>query len=227
MIHDINYLLWIAPAFLLALIAQGMVRSAYAQTSQIPARMSGFAAARHILDSWGLQEVTIEQMPGHLSDHYDPRHKVLRLSGDISHGRTMAAVGIAAHEAGHALQHAASYGPLVLRTAMVPITAVGSNLSLYIIMFGFILGMMTLIKVGIVLFALVVVFALVTLPVERNATTRAKRLMVSTGIVSPSEERSAGAVLDAAFLTYVASALSAVMTLLYYLYRSGLLGGRR
>ncbi|MCH5375955.1 MAG: zinc metallopeptidase, partial [Planctomycetes bacterium] len=151
MLWDFRLLIFLAPALLLAFIAQMMVRSAYAQASQVGTNMSGFAAARLILDSAGLRNIGIEQTPGHLSDHYDPRAKILRLSGDVYHGRSMAAVGIAAHEAGHAIQDAERYSPLVIRNAAVPAASFGSNAGMLLLILGVIFNFAPLLLVGIIL----------------------------------------------------------------------------
>ena len=184
---DFHLLLFIAPAMILGFIAQAMVRSAYARGSQIAAKMSGFAAARHILDSAALYDVSIEQIPGQLSDHYDPRHKVLRLSSDVYHGRTLSAVGIAAHEVGHAIQDAERYTPLVIRNAAVPAAGFGSNAGMLLLILGIIFGFPPLMLLGIILFSVVVIFQIVNLPVEFNASTRAKRRLVDLGIIDNQE----------------------------------------
>ena len=225
MIWDFRLLIFIAPALILGLVAQMMVRSAYARGNQIAARMSGYAAARKVLDSAGLFEVGIEQTPGHLSDHYDPRAKVLRLSGEVYHGRSMAAVGIAAHEAGHALQDARRYLPLVIRNAAVPAASFGSNAGILLLMLGVIFQLEPLLLFGIILFAAVVFFQVVNLPVEFDASARAKRQLVDLGIVPDQEMRYVNRVLNAAALTYVAATLQAILTLLYYIMRYS--GSRR
>lgn len=219
MILDFQLMLFIAPALILAAVAQFMVKSAYARASQVPARMSGFAAARHMLDAAGLQQVGIEQVAGQLSDHYDPRGKVLRLSRDVYHGRNMAAVGIAAHEAGHALQDAKRYAPLVIRNLAVPAASFGSGIGVYAALFGIALGLNLLLGIGIIIFAGVVFFQLVNLPVEFNASTRAKRQLVEYGIIDQSELTWVKKVLNAAALTYVAATLQSVLTLLYFVVR--------
>lgn len=219
MIWDFRLLIFIAPALILGIVAQMMVRSAYARGSQMAARMSGYAAARKVLDSAGLFEVGIEQTPGHLSDHYDPRAKVLRLSGEVYHGRSMAAVGIAAHEAGHALQDAHRYLPLVIRNAAVPAASFGSNAGILLLMLGVIFQLEPLLLFGIILFAAVVFFQVVNLPVEFDASARAKRQLVDLGIVPDQEMRYVNRVLNAAALTYVAATLQAILTLLYYIMR--------
>jgi Zn-dependent membrane protease YugP len=217
--YNIGLLLFTAPALILAFVAQWMVSSAYARGNQIAARMSGFLAARHILDAAGLPGVQIEAIPGQLSDHYDPRAKVLRLSADVYHGRSLAAVGIAAHEAGHAIQDAAGYMPLIIRNFAVPAASFGSNAGMLLCVLGLVMNFEWLLLAGIVLFSGVVFFQLVNLPVEFNASTRAKRLLVETGIVDAAEMGPVKSVLNAAALTYVAGTLQAVLTLLYYIFR--------
>jgi hypothetical protein len=174
-----------------------------------------------MLASQGLYNVRIEPADGFLSDHYDPQEKALRLSEDVYYGRSLSAVGVACHEAGHALQDAHGYRPLALRSALVPVTQVGSSLSWIVLTAGFVMHMTTMVYLGIALFAASVVFALVTLPVEWDASARAKALMVRAGIVSPSERVHAGSVLNAAFLTYLAAAVTSILTLIYYLVRAG------
>jgi len=164
--------------------------------------------------------VNIERVEGFLSDHYDPSSKTLRLSPGVYDSASLSAIGVACHEAGHALQHAASYGPLGLRSALVPVTNISSWLSYIVIFLGFIFQSGGMVMLGAILFSAVVVFSIVTLPVEWDASSRAKQLMVTAGIVSAPERDSAGKVLNAAFLTYVAAVLSALLTLLYYLVRA-------
>jgi Zn-dependent membrane protease YugP len=219
MILDPLYFLIIAPAVLLGLWAQFRIKSTYSVAQQTPASLSGAAAARHILDSAGLQNVDIEQVPGHLSDHYDPQRKILALSPDVYQTRSMAAVGIAAHEAGHAIQDAERYAPLVVRNAAVPVAGFGSNFGLLLLLIGMIMGQPSLLLLGIIHFAGVVVFQLVNLPVEFDASNRAKALLVSHGIVHQEEMHYVNKVLNAAALTYVAATLQAVLTLVYYLIR--------
>jgi uncharacterized protein len=223
------YLLFALPALLLGLWAQFRVKSAYGKFSRVRAMsgMTGAQAARRILDANGLQNVTIERVRGTLSDHYDPRSKVLRLSDSVYGEPSLAAVGVAAHEAGHALQDKVHYGPLKLRSAMVPTVQLGSWLGPIIFLIGlFLSGVVgeTIAWIGLVIFGATALFAIVTLPVEFNASKRAKELLVSTGVLAPQEVRGVDSVLDAAALTYVAAALQAIMTLLYY---ASLLMGRR
>jgi len=217
--YDFHFLLWVAPAILLGLWAQFRVRSTYAVAQEQPAPLSGAAAARHILDSAGLTNVAIEPVEGFLSDHYDPRDKVLRLSADVYQGRNLASVGIAAHEAGHALQDANAYAPLVVRNAAVPVANFGSGAGIWILIIGFILNLKPLILLGIGLFACMVFFQLVNLPVEFNASNRAKRQLVDLGVVSVDQMWYVNRVLNAAAWTYVAATLQSILTLLYYIMR--------
>jgi hypothetical protein len=197
----------------------------YAAASRQPAPLSGAAAARHILDSAGLQDVAIEEIPGHLSDHYDPRERVLRLSTDIYRSPTLAAVGIAAHESGHALQHAQGYALMAIRNAAVPMASFGSGAGIFLLIFGAILNFPALFMAGIVAFGAVVFFQIVNLPVEYDASHRAKLQLVQLGIVPQEEMYYVNRVLNAAALTYVAATLQSILTLLYYL--SMLSGDRR
>jgi uncharacterized protein len=211
-----QYLIWIAPALLLAMWAQFRVRSTYAQASQVPARLSGAAAARHILDAAGLQHVAIEPIAGQLTDHYDPRDKVLRLSEGVYGAPNAAAVGIAAHEAGHALQDAKQYAPLMIRNLAVPAANFGGSVGILMIMVGAGMGMLAVLWAGIIAFGCVAAFQLVNLPVEFDASNRAKRLLSDYGIVGPQEMPYVNGVLNAAAWTYVAATLQSVLTLLYY-----------
>jgi len=216
---DPMYLLAIAPALLLGLWAQLRIKMNYARAQQMPAPLSGAAAARHILDSAGLGNVGIEMVPGHLSDHYDPRDKVLRLSQEVYQSRTLAAVGIAAHEAGHAMQDARAYAPLMIRNAAVPMAGFGSGAGLWMAVFGAVLNIPWLLLAGILAFAGMVFFQVVNLPVEFNASSRAKAVLVDLRIISPDDLYYVKKVLNAAALTYVAATLQAILTLLYYVYR--------
>jgi len=226
---DPLYIMLMIPALILAGIATLVTRLTFSKYSKQRSLsgVTGAAAAQRLLSSQGVRDVAIEQVQGFLSDHYDPRTKTLRLSPDVYGSQSLSAIGVACHEAGHALQHAASYAPLVLRTTLVPVAQFGSYGSYILILLGSFMASMGLIKIGIVLFSATVLFTLITLPVEWNASARAKLLMVSSGIVTRTEQRAAGTVLNAAFLTYLAAALTALLQLLYYLMRSGLIGGRR
>ena len=205
------------PPMLLSLYAQWKVKSAFAAMSEIPARMSGAQAARRMLDSAGLTQVGIEQVPGRLSDHYDPRAKVLRLSPEVFQGRTMASLGVACHEAGHAFQDAQNYAPLVIRNTAVPVANFGGGLGGTVVMIGALMNFAGLIILGCLLFAGVVIFQLVNLPVEFNASSRAREQLVAQGMIAPNEEPYIAKVLNAAALTYVAATLQSVLTLFYYL----------
>jgi len=224
------YFLCIAPAVILGIWAQIRIRSTYAAARGLAAPLSGAAAARRVLDSAGLEGVRIEQIPGRLSDHYDPRDKVLRLSSEVYRSRSLAAVGIAAHEAGHAIQDARAYAPLVIRNAAVPVARFGSGMAIWMVILGAFLSANNpalgfLVPLGILLFSGFVFFQLVNLPVEFNASSRAKTQLVELGIVSPQELVYVNKVLNAAALTYVAATLQAVLTLLYLILRFG--GGDR
>ena len=218
---DPLYLLFSLPALLLALWAQWQVQSAYKKFSQVRTitGVNGAQAARRILDMNGLRHVVVERVEGFLSDHYDPAHKVLRLSPQVYEGSTLAAVGVAAHEAGHALQDREGYAMLKLRSAMVPSVQIGSWLGPIIFIVGFLMSGFigqTMAWAGLILFGATAAFALVTLPVEFNASGRARQLLVSHGILSPTELSGINSVLNAAALTYVAAAAQAISTLLYY-----------
>lgn len=216
---DFQYILWVAPAMLLALWAQMRVKSAYHTAKQEPAPLSGAAAARHILDSAGLRDVQIEQVPGELTDHYDPRAKVLRLSSEVYQGRNVAAVGIAAHEAEHAIQDLQHYAPLVIRNIAVPAANFGSGAAMTLFFIGMIANLQPLLIAGIVLFSTFVFFQVINLPVEFNASTRAKQQLVTLGIINDQQLVQVRKVLDAAALTYVAATLQAILTLLYLVSR--------
>jgi len=227
MIFDPVYFIMIAPAFLLSLYAQFKVKSSYSKYSKVSTSrgITGAKAAYEILRSEGITDVDIELSRGFLSDHYDPTKKVLRLSEAVYHGDSLASVGVAAHEVGHAIQHARGYMPLQLRSALVPISSVGSNLAWPLLIIGFILSVKSLLLAGIIFFTLAVIFQLITLPVEFNASSRALQALPATGILFGEEVVGAKKVLSAAALTYVAAAVSAVMQLLYFVMRAGLLGG--
>jgi len=223
---DPLYFLMIAPAFLLAMWAQWKVQATYAAAQRMPAPLSGAAAARHVLDSAGLDSVAIEQVPGHLSDHYDPRHKVLRLSQEVYQSRSLAAVGIAAHEAGHAIQDARGYAPLVVRNAAVPAANFGSGFSFLLLFLGMIMSIPTLVWAGVAAFGAVAFFQVINLPVEFNASARAKDQLVALGIISPQELTYVSKVLNAAAWTYVAATLQTLLTLLYYIFRASGMSSR-
>ncbi len=213
------YLLFIGPPLLLGLFAQWRVKSTFQQMSEMPARMTGAQAARQMLDSAGLYDVGVEPVQGFLSDHYDPRAKVLRLSPDVYQGRSLAALGVACHEAGHAFQDAKSYAPLKVRNMAVPAASFGSGIGVAMAMFGVILSFPPLLLMGIILFSGVVFFQVVNLPVEFDASARAKRHLTEHGLIADMEAPYVARVLNAAALTYVAGTLQAIMTLAYYIFR--------
>lgn len=215
---DPLYLILALPGLLLGLWAQMRVKGTFKKYSQVRTtrNLTGAEIARHLLDNQGLHDVRVEETQGFLSDHYDPRTRVLRLSPDVYRVPSVAAAGVAAHEMGHALQHSAGYAPLQLRSAIVPVVQLGSSLAPMLILIGFLLRFTTLAWIGVILFAGAVVFALITLPVEFDASRRAKALLSQGGIVSPEEAGGVSAVLNAAGWTYVAAAIAAIGQLLYY-----------
>jgi Zn-dependent membrane protease YugP len=229
---DPMYFVYVGPAILLAAWAQWKVKSAYANASRMPASsgLTGAGAAQRILNAYGVADVAIEPVRSFLGDHYDPRRKVLRLSPDVYHGRSLASVGIAAHEVGHAIQDAQAYAPLAIRNGLVPMASIGSQLSMAMLMVGLILAYMRIglgqpiAVIGLGLFAVVVLFQLINLPVEFNASSRAKTILVSQGIIAPTEQRAVGKVLSAAAMTYVAATIVAIMQMLYF---ASLIFGRR
>ena len=189
MIFDPLYLIMIVPALLLSIYAQVKVKSTYSKFSQVPTfrGVTGAQAAQMILKASGVHDVSIEITRGFLSDHYDPRSKVLRLSESVYAGNSIASVGVAAHEAGHAIQDAFAYAPLKLRSALVPVSNLGSNLSWPLLIIGFIFMSQSLILAGILFFTLAVLFQIITLPVEFNASSRALTALPATGILSEDE----------------------------------------
>jgi Zn-dependent membrane protease YugP len=226
---DPLYYLLLAPGLLLAAWAQSRVSSAYGRASRIPSRsgITGAQAAAEIMRAEGVDGVAIEPVAGVMTDHYDPRAKVLRLSPDVYSGRSLAALGIAAHEAGHAAQDAQRDVGLVVRNLLVPAAGLGSNMAWIVFFAGILLNWDKLLIAGMALFSAVVLFQLVNLPVEFDASRRARQALAMTGLVSSEEDQTVGKVLNAAALTYVAATLTSLLTLLYFLIRSGLLGGRR
>lgn len=225
MFLDPMYFVFALPALLLGLWAQFKVQSSFSKYSRVRSMvgMSGAEIARRMLDMSGLYNVKVEQVNGFLSDHYDPTKRVLRLSPDVYRGNSLAAAGVAAHEAGHALQHQDAYLPLTIRSAVVPTVQLGSWLGPIIFIVGLLINWTQLAWIGVILFGATAVFAIVTLPVEFNASRRAKAWLTDSGVIYQNEMRGVNAVLDAAALTYVAAAVQAVSTLLYYVF---LLSGR-
>jgi Zn-dependent membrane protease YugP len=221
------WLLFAIPGLVLSIWAQAKVRGAVKKYSKVTTArgVTGAQVARSLLDDQGLYDVDVEEATGFLSDHYDPRSKTLRLSQDVYRQPSIAAAGIAAHEMGHAIQDKNGYFPLQIRTAFVPIARFGSSLAPWLFIAGFLLRLTPLAWIGVVLFGVAVIFTLVTLPVEFDASKRAKKLLVSNGILIGDEIKGVDKVLDAAALTYVAAAVAAVGQLIYYVFLLG--GGRR
>jgi Zn-dependent membrane protease YugP len=213
------YMIMMVPAILLSALASLMVHMTFSRYSKFGSRsgMTGAEAARRLLSLHGLGYVKIEQTNGFLGDHYDPSSKTLRLSESVYASQSLAAIGVACHEAGHAMQHADHYSPLSMRTAMVPAVQFGSSIAWIMLAAGMALQLFPLIQLGVILFSVAVLFSIITLPVEWNASARAKELVVQTGIISEDERFAVNRVLNAAFLTYLAGAFAAVMQLLYYL----------
>lgn len=235
MIFDPMYLLFLAPAFALSLWASFRVKSAFKKYSRVRTMsgLTGAQAAQMLLDRAGLHDVKVTRSRGMLSDHYNPVNKTLALSESVHGSPSVAAIGVACHEAGHAIQHAQGYKPLHLRSLLVPTANIGSSLGYFVMLGGLMLMMFSgggagqmIVLGGAVLFSAVLLFQVVTLPVEFDATARAKRLAVEYGIVAQQEREGMDKVLNAAALTYVAAVVSTLMTLLYFLLRAGLLGGR-
>ena len=216
---DPSYWLFLLPGLLLGIYAQFRLTSAYGRYSQVglASGMSGAEAAREILERAGLHDMPVNSVPGHLTDHYDPIKKALFLSEENYHGRSIAAVGVAAHEAGHALQHQAAYAPLHLRMAMVPITNFATQASFFLFFGGLFLGLVKMALLAIVVYGIVTAFQLITLPVEYDASRRAKAQLSNLGIVQRTEAGAVSSVLNAAALTYVAAMVSSLLQLLYWI----------
>lgn len=229
MFFDPTYLLLVAlPALILSGGASWMTKSAFKKYSRVRSAsgLSGAEAARLMLQRAGIHNVNIVRSSGFLSDHYNPVNRTLALSEGVFSSPSVAAIGVACHEAGHAIQHARSYAPLWFRSALVPVAGFGSNLGLWGMMFGLMFQSQSLVGIGAILFSGVVLFQLVTLPVEFDASARAKKLAFEHGFVNSQERVGMNKVLNAAAMTYVAAAASSILTLLYFLMRAGLLGGR-
>ncbi|HVP20989.1 MAG TPA: zinc metallopeptidase [Anaerolineaceae bacterium] len=223
------YFLFALPALLLGLYAQVKVQGAFKKYSQVRSQggLTGAQIARRVLDMNGLMDVSVEQTGGTLSDNYDPGKRVLRLSQDVYGGNSIAAAGVAAHEAGHAMQHKDGYAPLNLRSAMVPAVQIGSWVGPIIFIIGLLMASTIGTQVawlGVILFGATALFAVVTLPVELDASRRAKAVLVNSGLIYQYEMEGVNKVLDAAALTYVAAAIQAISTILYYVF---LLSGSR
>jgi len=228
MYFDPIYFVFITPALLLSLWASFKTKSAFKKYSRVPTAngQTGAEAAARLLASVGLQDVRILRSKGMLTDHYNPASRTLNLSEGVFDSRSVAAVGVAAHEAGHAIQHAEHYKPLGLRSMLVPTAKIGSSLGYFVMLIGLFMSSTNMVLVGALLFSAVLLFQVVTLPVEFDASKRAKVMLVEHGIISGPEREGVDRVLNAAALTYVAAAVSSLMTLLYFLFRAGLLGGR-
>jgi len=229
MMFDPMYFLFILPGLALSLWASFKTRSAFNKYSKVRAAtgLTGAQAAQRLLQSAGISDVEIVRVHGKLSDHYNPITKKLALSEPVYDQPSVAAIGVACHEAGHAIQHAEKYAPLWLRSVLVPTANIGSSLGYIVMIAGLFMNLMNVFLIGAVMFSMVLVFQVVTLPVEFDASSRAKKLAFANGIVLDSERQGMAKVLNAAALTYVAAAVSTLMTLLYFLMRAGLLGGRR
>src|SRR6266487_4260791 len=227
---DPLYLIFMIPAFILMGISSWYVRHAYSKWSQIRATsgLTGHMAAQRLISTGNLYGVQVQGTGGQLTDHYDPRDKTLYLSHGVAECPSVASVAIAAHELGHAMQDAEDYFPMTVRSALVPAVNIGSNLGWILIMVGLLLRSTNLAWLGVLVFSGGALFALATLPVEFNASSRAKELLYSTGIIQTDEERrGVNNVLNAAALTYVAGLVTAVMQLLYFVFLIGGMGGRR
>lgn len=229
MMLDPLFLLFALPGLALGMIAAMLTKSTFSKYAQVGARsgLTGAEAARRMLYAQGVQDVEIHQSQGFLSDHYNPKTHSLHLSPDVYHGQSLSAIGVACHEAGHALQQAQGYALMSLRAVLLPVTIAGQNIAPILFAIGLGMGSMGMVQLGIWLFAAAVLFSIITLPIEWDASARAKTYMVDSGIVTAAEYPHAAKVLNAAFLTYVAGAVTAVLQLLYFLMRAGLLGGRR
>ena len=226
---DPLYLVFAVPAFLLSMLASFFVKSTFNKYSKVQSSsgLTGAQAADTMLKAAGVYDVQIEHVNGFLSDHYDPSANVLRLSDAVYGSTSLSALGVACHEAGHALQKANHYAPMGLRSMLVVPANLGSKFSYVLIALGAAMQAPFLINAGLILFSAAVAFSVVTLPVEWDASARAKKALVTAGILQPSEREHAGSVLNAAFMTYVAGAVSSLATLLYYLLRAGVIGGGR
>ena len=213
---DIYYIILVIPALFLSMYAQAKVNSTFNKYAQVLSRrgLTASDVARMILQRNGLGDIPVEHISGKLSDHYDPKAKVVRLSDSVYNSTSIASIGVAAHECGHAIQHATSYSPLSIRNSIYPIVSISSNLSMPLIILGFIFGAANLVELGIILFAAVVLFQIITLPVEFNASRRALTILDENGILDGEELISTKKVLSAAALTYVAAAVVAVANLL-------------
>ena len=220
MFIDPLYLVMIAPALILSIWAGSKTKKAFRKFGQVPVRLTGAQAARVMLDQAGLMNVAIKRGRGFLSDHYNPLTRSLSLSPEVYDKKSVAAIGVACHEAGHAVQHASAYPFLQLRSAIVPTANIGSTLGVIVIVIGLLISFQRLIWLGILMFSATVVFQLVTLPVEFDASNRAKAWLADNRIIDAQQRLGVDAVLNAAAWTYVAAAASSIMTLLYFVLRA-------
>ena len=227
MIFDPLYILIMVVTGGIGALASWKVKSTFKRWSNAPtaARMTGAEVAQEILRQEGVFDVKVERVGGFLSDHYDPRNRTLRLSPAVYDSTSVAAAGVAAHEVGHALQHARGYWPMQVRSYLAPAAAFGSNFAIILIIAGAFMGMLGLAKLGVLAFSVAVAFVLITLPVEFDASNRAKKLLPAMGLTQGAEGKGVAQVLNAAAMTYVASAIAAVAQLIYFLMMSGILGG--
>jgi uncharacterized protein len=216
---DYSYILWILPGMVLSLIATFLVKSTFSKYAKVPTSRgrTGAEIAAELLHRAGIVNVRVERSHGFLSDHYDPGAQALRLSPDVYDGRTISAAGVAAHEAGHAIQHHVGYGLMTLRQALVMPARIGSQLSYFVIVGGMALNWAGLAWVGVILFSAVFLFELVTVPVEINASSRARAQLVQLGVITPHEARGVGSVLNAAAFTYIAAMITTLLSLLYFI----------
>ncbi len=228
MFFDPLYLVIMAFTAVIGFWASFRVKRAFATYAErnTSSGLTGAEVARLILRREGISDVRVERVEGFLSDHYDPRHRVLRLSPDVYEGRSISSAGVAAHEVGHAIQHARRYWPLQVRSYLAPAASFGGNVSMIVFGLGLAVGATGLAKIGVVLFSLMVLFTLITLPVEFDASNRARATLAEVGVIRGEEGIGVGKVLNAAAMTYVAGAVSAIATLVYLVIRSGLLGHR-
>ena len=229
MMFDPMYLIFALPGLVLSMLASFYVKSTFSKYSTVGSAsgLTGAEAAQRMLYAAGVRNVRIERVSGFLSDHYDPSSNTLRLSDAVYGSQSLSALGVACHEAGHAIQKASNYAPMGLRSMLVLPASLGSRFSYIVIFLGALMQSSMLINLGLIMFGAAVLFTLVTLPVEWDASARAKKALIASGILLPQEQSHAATVLNAAFMTYLAGAVSSVLTLLYYLIRLGVLGGGR
>jgi len=228
--YDLNYWVYMLPAFAVVMFAQYYVKSTYRRWSKVGthSRMTGAQAAQRLINTGRLYDVNVEAVSGKMTDHYDPRQKVLRLSQGVYQTASVASVAIAAHELGHAIQDNEGYYPLKIRSALIPVVNIGSTMGWIFIIIGLFMQWSELAWLGVIVFSAGALFSLATLPIELNASARAKELLVQSGIiVGKEEQKGVNKVLNAAAFTYVAAMLTSIMQLLYFTSLVGGMGGRR